>query len=92
MMVVLLPTSDTEPSIHPAAMTGLARLGVTSIVLVADERTVGIVLEGWAFHPRASTDAAVAALAGSGSTARTLHPVAEMAVSNIPLPGGGGRS
>jgi hypothetical protein len=92
MMVVLLAASETEPSIQSAAMTELARLGVTSIVLVADERTVGLVLEGWAFDPSTSADAAVAAFAASGSAARTLYPVAEMAVSNIPLPRGGGTS
>ncbi len=92
MMVVLLPASETEPSIQPAAVTELARLGISSIVLVADERTVGLVLEGWAFDPRSSADAAVAAFADSGSPVRTLHPIAEMAVSNIPLSGGGGKS
>ena len=91
MMVMLLPASETEPSLQPAAVSELARLGVTSIVLVADERTVGLVLEGWAFDPRSSADAAVAAVAGGGSPVRTLHPIAEMAVSNVPLPGGGGR-
>lgn len=91
MVVVLLPASEAEPSLQPAAVSELARLGVTSVVLVADERTVGLVLEGWAFDPRSSAKAAIAAVAGSSSAVRTLHPIAEMAVSNVPLPEGGER-
>lgn len=88
LVVVLLPAFETEPSLQPAAVSELARLGVTSVVLVADERTVGLVLEGWAFDPSRSAEAAIAAVAGGGSPVRTLHPMAEMAVSTVPTPSG----
>lgn len=80
-MVVLVPASDTEPSLQPATMSELARLGVTSVAVLRDARTVGLVVEGWAFDPSRSAKAVVAAVAGRTADARTLHPLAEMAVS-----------
>lgn len=80
-MVVLVPASDAEPSLQPATMSELARLGVTSVAVLRDARTVGLVIEGWAFDPSRSAAAVVAAVAGRTSDARTLHPLVEMAVS-----------
>ena len=85
MVVVLLPASETEPTLQPAAVSKLARLGVTSVALVRDDRTLALVVEGWAFEPRRSAQAVVAAFAADGPSAQTLHPIADMAVSN---PGG----
>lgn len=81
MLVVLVPASEAEPSLHPAAVQELSRLGVSSVALLRDERTLGLVLEGWAFDPGRSAEAVVAAVAGGTSDARTLHPIAELAVS-----------
>jgi hypothetical protein len=81
MIVVLVPSSDAEPSLPPAAVSELARLGVTSVAVVRDDRTLGLVVEGWAFDPTRSAEAVVAAIAGRRSQARTLHPLVEMAVS-----------
>lgn len=81
MVVVLLPASEAEPTLQPAAVSTLARLGVTSVALVRDERTLALVVEGWAFEARRSAEAVVAALAADGTSAQTLHPIAEMAVS-----------
>jgi hypothetical protein len=89
MVVVLVPASEADPSLQPASVSKLARLGVTSVALVRDERTLALVVEGWAFEPGRSSEAVVAALAGNGSSAQTLHPIAEMAVSTAPLPSGG---
>jgi hypothetical protein len=91
MVVVLVPASEADRSLRPAAVSKLARLGVTSVALVRDERTLALVVEGWAFEPGRSADAVVAALAGEGSSARTLHSVAEVAVSTAPVPSGGER-
>jgi hypothetical protein len=91
MIVVLVPSSDAEPSLPPAAVSELARLGVTSIAMVRDERTLGLVVEGWAFDPSRSAEA-VAAIAGRRSQARTLHPLVEMAVSTARSPLGGDES
>lgn len=89
MIVVLVPASDAEPSLQPGAVSELARLGVTSVAVVRDDRTLALVLEGWAFDPRRSAEAVVVAVAGRASRARTLHPLAEMAVSAARSPLGG---
>jgi hypothetical protein len=89
MIVVLVPASDTEPSFQPDAVSELARLGVTSVAVVRDDRTLGLVFEGWTFDPSRSAGAVVAAVAGRASRARTLHPLAEMAVSAARSPRGG---
>src|SRR5687767_14049804 len=48
--------------------------GRTSIAVLRDERTVGLVLEGWAFDPNGSTDAVISAVASPGARVRTLQP------------------
>jgi hypothetical protein len=83
MVVVLFPVSDEEPALQPAALAALTRLGVTSVSLLRDEQTAGLVLEGWAFDPERAGEAA-RAVAGAGASFRTLQPLVQMAVS----PGG----
>ena len=92
MIVVLVPSSDAEPSLPPAAVSELARLGVTSVAMLRDERTLGLVVEGWAFDPSRSAEAVVAAITGRRSQAQTLHPLVEMAVSTARSPLGGDES
>jgi hypothetical protein len=87
--VVLLQASQEEPSLNPAAVTALARLGVTGIAVVRDARMLGLVLEGWAFDPRRSAEAVVEAL-GPRLRARTLYPLLDMAVSPVVLGSGVG--
>jgi hypothetical protein len=91
MMVVLLPASQADPSLRPAAVSELARLGVTSLALARDERLLALVVEGWAFEPSRSGTAVVEAFAGDGASARTLHPIAEITVSPATPPDGGER-
>jgi hypothetical protein len=81
IVVVLLPASENEPSLQPAAVSELGRLGVTSVSLARDDRTLALVVEGWAFDPGRSAEAVVAAVAGPRSGARTLHPLLHMAVA-----------
>jgi hypothetical protein len=83
MVLVLFPVSDEEPALQPAALATLARLGVTSVSLLRDEQTAGLVLEGWAFDPARAGEAA-RAVAGTRARFRTLQPLVQMAVS----PGG----
>jgi hypothetical protein len=80
-MVVLFETDEPEASLDASTLGELSELGVTNLALVRDERTVGIVLEGWAFDPAISAGAALSTLAGDGSGVRALYPVGEMAVS-----------
>lgn len=91
IMVVLLPASEAEPTLPPATVSKLTRLGVTSVALVRDERTSALVVEGWAFEPYRSAEAVVAAFAADGSSAQALHAIAEIVVSSPPLPNGGER-
>jgi hypothetical protein len=88
-LVVLVPASDAAPSLQQAAVSELARLGVTSVTLPRDDHIVGFVVEGWAFDPSRSAQTAVAAVAGGSSRARTLLPLLDLAVSTAPLPPGG---
>jgi hypothetical protein len=83
MVLVLFPVSDEEPALQPAAIATLARLGVTSVSLLCDEQTAGLVLEGWALDPARAGEAACA-VAGTRASFRTLRPLAQVAVS----PGG----
>jgi hypothetical protein len=77
--VLLLDAAGGEFCLRQTFLAKLARLGVTSVVLVGDERTVGLVLEGWMFDPTQSAEAAADAV-GVGPQLRTLHPVVHMAV------------
>jgi hypothetical protein len=92
MLVLLVPASETDPSLQPAAVSELARLSVTGIDLVRDQQTVGLVLEGWAFDPSRSADAVLAAVGCRRSRARTLQPLLHLAVSALAIPGPGGAS
>ena len=89
MVVVLFPASDEEPTLRPAALEQLARLGVTNVALLRDGSTAGLVLEGWAFAVEAAQQAACAVV-GACDDVRTLRPLAQMAVSAA-VTGGGSR-
>jgi hypothetical protein len=80
MVVVLFSVTDKEPVLQPAALADLARMGVTSVSLLRDDGTAGLVLEGWAFDPAWAERAARVATGGNGGV-RTLKPVMHMAVS-----------
>jgi hypothetical protein len=80
IVVVLFPASDKEPTLRPGALEELARLGVTNVALLRDGSTAGLVLEGWAFEVETAPRAACA-VAGACDDVRTLHPLAQMAVS-----------
>ena len=87
VVVLLVPAGPDEVALGAAAMNVLSRLGVTSVALVRDEETVGIVLEGWAFDVSRAGEAA-AAVAPAGRLLRTLGPLVQMAVSPATNRGG----
>lgn len=80
ILLVLMPVG-TKACLRSDALSALARLGVTSVALVRDERSVGVVVEGWAFDPIGSAEAVIAAVSGRSRRARTLQPVMEMTLS-----------
>lgn len=88
--LLLLPADNGDVSLGHEAVTRLRRLGVTSVALVGDDRTFGVVLEGWAFEPGTSLTAAAEAVAGDAADARLLQPVMQMAVSAAHPEGGNG--
>ena len=79
MVLVLFPVSE-EPALQPAVLATLARLGVTSVSLLRDEQTAGLVLDGWALDPARAGEAA-RAVAGAREGFRMLQPLAQVAVS-----------
>jgi hypothetical protein len=84
MTVLLLESADGEFCLRQELVSELARLGVTNVALVRDERTVGIVLEGWMFDPERSAEAAAEAVRATPA-ARTLRPVMHVAVASAEL-------
>ena len=86
MMLVLLETK-AEFTVRRELVEELARLGVTSVAVVRDSETVGVVLEGWMFDPARSAGSAASAI-GATARARVLHPVLQMAVSTARSSGG----
>ena len=86
-MVVLLDHANGEFCLHPQAAGTLARLGVTSLTVVRNDHTVGIILDGWLFDPARSAGAAAAAV-GAPPGAPVLHPILQAAVSAAADQGG----
>ena len=86
-VVLLVSTDVADVPISSSAIEALARLGVTTVSLAADNHATAIILEGWAFDPACSC-AAIEALGGSPDEMRTLHPIAQLAVSAVPIQGG----
>ena len=91
MAVVLFPVSNEAVALQTAALDALARPGVTSVSLVRDDETAGLVFEGWAFDPVRAHEAA-SAVTGACDEARTLQPVLQMAVSSAAIDNRGRKS
>lgn len=79
-LLVLLP-AHAGTCLRSEAVAALARLGVTSVSLVRDDRSTGVVVEGWAFDPVGSAEAVIAAVSGRSRRARALQPVLEMTLT-----------
>ena len=79
-MVVLLDHANGEFCLRPQAAQALAGLGVTSVAVVGNQQTVGIILEGWLFDPARSAGAAAAAV-GAPPGAPVLYPILQAAIS-----------
>jgi hypothetical protein len=88
MVVVIFETSGMQPALPPESLEQLASLGVSHVSLLRDETTAGLVLEGWAFDPVRAHEAVLDAIGVTGADARTLRPLAQMAVSAARRKGG----
>jgi hypothetical protein len=79
MVAFLVNDEASAVGLRPAVADRLARLGVTTISLLRDREMVFVVLEGWAFDPVSSTEAAARAV-GADATSRTFRPVMQSAL------------
>jgi hypothetical protein len=80
MVVLLVPSPARELSLGTETLRQLAALGVTDLAVLRDEKTVGLVLQGWAFDPRESA-AALQTLTAATEETRTLLPLSQASVS-----------
>jgi hypothetical protein len=80
MVAVLFPISEAEPKLEASVLEELASLGITSVALLRDSSTAGLVLEGWAFDVR-HVERVARAVAGTCDGVQTLRPLAQMSVS-----------
>jgi hypothetical protein len=82
MMLMLFEGSAGEPVLRERTLASLARLGITTVSVVRDERIVGVVLDGWAFDPTTSAEDARTAVAGTRTAGvRVLLPLLQTAVT-----------
>ena len=80
LLVVMLP-AGANARLDPDAVMDLAGLGITSLALVRDDRSVGVVVEGWGFDPIGSAEGVLSAICGSRNRTRTLRSVMEMTLT-----------
>lgn len=90
LLVLLVPTDRCDVPIGSTTIEALARLGVTSVSLTADDHTTAIVLEGWSFDATCPGPA-IRAIGGHAGETRALQPIAQMAVSTVTRQGGTNR-
>jgi hypothetical protein len=79
MLILLLSAGRDDVRLGKEAASGLASLGVRHATLMHDSDTVAVVLDGWAFDPEVSGEAAVNIVAGD-TPCRVLRPLAQLAV------------
>lgn len=82
MAIVVLLKDGEDPAVVLSSLASarLAALGVTSVSVVRDRRSVGVILEGWAFDPATAPAAADELFGSVGRPVRTLREVIHVAV------------
>jgi hypothetical protein len=83
VLVLLVANEDPAAEVGPAVAQELAALGVTNLSVLRDEQTTAVALEGWAFDPTRSAEAAARAVAAERGSVRVLRPVIESAVHKL---------
>jgi hypothetical protein len=79
-MAVLVLPAGTDVSVGPDIVARLAAFGIGHAALLGDGGSVAVVLEGWAFDPEESADAAAEMIA-PGEACRVLQPLADLTVA-----------
>jgi hypothetical protein len=77
--VLMLLSATADLRIGAAVVSRLSALGVTSVALLRDDESVGVLLDGWSFDPGRSA-AAAAAVLGAEPDSRILFPMLEVGV------------
>lgn len=85
--VLMLWPAKSDLRIGSAQASQLAALGVTSLVLMRDGESVGVVLDGWAFDPARSAEAAASVL-GAEPLPRILLSALEIGITDAMANGG----
>jgi hypothetical protein len=88
MLMMLFEGNRGGPVFREHVLGQLARLGITTVSVLRDDRMIGVVLDGWAFDPARSAEAARKAVAGTETGVRVLHPLLQTAVSSTTAEGG----
>lgn len=84
--VLMLWSATADPRIGSAQASRLAALGVTSVAVLRDNESVGVLLDGWSFDPDRSAGAAAAVLDAEPDS-RILFPVLEVGVVGAHMEG-----
>lgn len=79
MAAILFPDGGTIP-LDTGLTTRLARLGVTTVALLADDGSTCLVVDGWSFDIERSSLDLIQAVAGTESV-RLLRAHAQMALT-----------
>ncbi|MFP5252163.1 MAG: hypothetical protein ACLGH4_00010 [Actinomycetes bacterium] len=77
--LLLLLDPDTEIPLGPGSHRRLTALGVTQLTVLQDDRSLGVVLEGWTFDPSRSLDRLLEQIGASGDV-RVLRQLIHVAV------------
>jgi hypothetical protein len=80
LMVVVFSGDAEGISIRRETAERLTHLGVTTVAVVGDADTTGVVLEGWAFDPE-TCSAQATAIVGAERRGQVLYPLMQMAIS-----------
>ena len=92
VVVLLVANKDSAADVGPAVVERQAELGVTSLSVLRDEQTTALALQGWAFDPTRSAEAAAQAVTAGHAAVRVLQPVLESEIHRVPQgPPGGNR-
>lgn len=79
-MSTILILADRLGALDTETLAALGDLGITSVTLLEDAATAGVLVQGWAFETSAAQDAVDILMSGD-MRARVLRPVMQVSVS-----------
>ncbi len=82
---MILVLADEPGVLDTERLARLGRLGITSVTLLEEASTRGVLIQGWAFE-RTSAREAVEILTSGAADVRVLEPVMQVTVSPGAVP------